>query len=218
METTIDLRQFCDNGESSRYDLADAIIQDGVAYYMDGKICVCVPTTAPNSTPKEGKRYPKDIVNVVGYPQFDDADGWEPIPSDAPVEIAADPLYCDCEGEPTECDECDGTGEAECYACGSTCECEECNGTGDGEPAPDKNCKRCNGTGKIPWRQRRVFGRLIDERYFDKIRTLPNVTAKQLQDCGILLFRFDGGRGVVCNIADKLGEDMYAKPAWKCKQ
>lgn len=32
--------------------------------------------------------------------------------------------------ETIECEECDGTGQVECYACGSTMECAECDGTG----------------------------------------------------------------------------------------
>lgn len=30
-----------------------------------------------------------------------------------------------------ECPECEGTGEAECYHCGSLTNCEDCDGTGE---------------------------------------------------------------------------------------
>jgi hypothetical protein len=40
-------------------------------------------------------------------------------------------------GSSQKCNECEGTGETECFSCGHDCECKECDGTGEIEVQED---------------------------------------------------------------------------------
>lgn len=79
-----------------------------------------------------GKRpSPPSIENILNAPS-------EPVGTTTVAELLAaagfDPTPPDMES--VDCDECDGYGEATCYACGNDHDCERCDGTGKISEAP----------------------------------------------------------------------------------
>lgn len=95
--------------------------------------------------------------------------------------------------------------------------CEDCDGRGSEHDCPDCqcDCQSCGGTGKQTVRPRistEIAGRVVNLRYALMVLALPGVEVAAA-DKGPLLFRFDGGVGVVMPIRGRYAEHVEIERA-----
>lgn len=174
----IDLLAFCDT-DDIRYFLRTPFSDGAYTCATDGKILVRVPRIDTiNENPKISGKTGK-IFKII-----DDFSG--------EYVSLADYMLPDFDFSPrTEqltCDECGGSGrEHDCPDC--ECECEACDGTGKYEYTV------------VPKASVEVLGLNFGLRYIAKIWTLPALTVAVSGDS--LVFKFDGGAGVLMKIEGK---------------
>lgn len=187
---SIDLTPFL--GDGTIYRFAKPFIRSGWKYATDGRICVRVPTTEPDT--ENGINGATTIFPAV-------LDGWTkyPEPPDYVIGQNADCPKCNAKGVTggSKCEACDGSSECQCM-CGDEHECNHCNGTGI---VNGNWCRHCNGLRRGAFPAYTVLaGRAVSFKYSEKIRVLPAVEYADVNDATgklPLAFRFTGGDGVV---------------------
>ncbi len=187
---TIDLKPFCDY-EDGRYALTTPWVKGGWRYATDGRICVRTPTTEPDS-PKyneDGLKRP-DAAGL--FSRFPDS-GFYELPATLDEETSRDEdawRECDC-AEWIQCPRCKGD------------MCERCEYEGQVIKAA-KGCKMCGGRGKLPHVYQRIGNEWFDRWYIAKVRALPGVTVRSLDE-NRLAFVFDGGQGLLMAVRSPHG-------------
>lgn len=190
--TLDELKSWCSR---ERETLKQPWSENGFSYASDGRILIRVATMSgvqprPDA-PKAEKLWP-DFWKLQS--EFIPLPGTLPEPEFEPCKD------CNGQGRIRKCPECEGTGEAECPTCGHETECEYCD---DGLlPVSDDSpiCEDCGGSGKIEKIvAMEIFARNFNSVYLRGIAPLPGlkvaVNPSAGEECGILLFTFDGGEG-----------------------
>lgn len=162
--------------DESRLKITEAWMDGKNAVATDNKILIIVFDQECNRSPDLPQ--PPDIGFIQKHLNEAKEGAW----IKAPTLNELDPLR--------DCETCAGFGDHECKDCGS----------------PHK-CEQCDGTGKVPSPATTLIGELLyKDWYLAKIAALLNPKVQPLADPNLLLFRFDGGIGVLmpCRKAGKL--------------
>lgn len=197
---------FCEGYASapSRYlDIEKPFVWQGYKYATDSRIAVRVAAPGEFESLEEGRRIPKSIVNV-GWHLAEGAT-WEPWPERASATVERECPRCKGRGTvgySHHCATCGGSGAIieECPHCGHDMdeeECEHCDGKGE---FYRYSCSYCDGKGEGELLKEQPVGLArIAGDYDDRIRRLPGPIeyVPPKTDDGAILFRFDGGEGVI---------------------
>jgi hypothetical protein len=202
----LDIQDFCATDEwSSRYSLQEPFAQKDFTYASDGRICVRTDLIKPDLS-TEPRKHP----NAAGLRwEHDCLERWNPWPrknwvADSKPFVACPICYGLKPQGAVDCTVCQGYGfigedEKDCTACNSRGWqgpiCDYCHLEGDIENKPTLQ----------PVGDLRING-----WYDQKIRRLDSVefavvkwpSTKYVPD-EVVLFRFNGGQGIVMPIADK---------------
>ena len=198
--TLQDLQKFCIRDEA-RYELTHPFTVGDYTYATDGRIAIRVPALPEaDATPK--KTNPTSIFadDPATYTPIELPPGWQEFPQ-------LTKICADCKGvgkcpERIECDECCGSGEAECPTCHQDHDCPECQGKGDVRGDPNATCEACRGDKfievmtTISGNRGEIF---FSDVYLRRIHTLPDVALSHKLDNPSLpaAFVFTGGEGRV---------------------
>lgn len=196
----VNFQPFMDGAGEYRqgYDTKTPFVIDGWKYAMNGIRIIRVRTDEPNTTPRDGLRYPR--VQTV-FALIDEATDFAPWPGVAELEVCDEKcLKCFGSGHlnQVQCEACGGSGEAECEACGHLMDCGKCNGRGKAGGMP---CEQCQTKGHYPHPFRlRVGGVWIRVDNDAAIRTLPNPRFTISGDYALV--KFDGGEAACARLDD----------------
>lgn len=197
---------FCEGYGSppSRYlDIDSPFIHEGFKYATDSRIAIRVPATGECWDTEN--RIPKSITKV-GWHLAEGAN-WRPWP-EREQPVAGESIKCNrCNGKGGVkfshwCAKCQGSGAVieECPHCGHDMDEEECDRCdGKGVYFRDQ-CGYCGGRGEGELLKGQPVGLArISGDYDDRIRQLPGPIeyVPPKSDDGAILFRFDGGEGVI---------------------
>lgn len=172
----IDLQPFC-GPDASRYALDKPWNKGGFTFATDGRVCVRLPTSEPDTV--DDQRSPK-IEDTL----FEGTGDWQKWPK---VKKCG---KCENGYAKRDCRECDGLCKHTC-SCGHEHDCGECDGEGEVETICD--CRN---------ESTRICGVLISNHYAWLIGRLPKVECRVSRTDQLLVFRFDGGVGVVMGMRE----------------
>jgi hypothetical protein len=174
----IDFSKFC---EPEYPSISKPWVVSGWKYACDGRIAVRIPFRGPDSPTPEGRPRP-DLPSL--FRDFECADGFVAFPA---VEQCRE-----CKGEGKyigECTSCRGRCDCECR-CGDLHDCGECDGSGRTEIS----CGCVNDEGRYV----QLGAAWINGRFAWLIACLPKPEfVPQPNADERILFRFEGGQGIV---------------------
>lgn len=193
--TDIDLTPFCGK-DVTRYRIDSPFVRGGYKYATNAYMAVRVKCDEPDTPKPEGQKFPcMDLI----FADFDGFNGeFAPWPKAKYEDSDEECGTCNGVGMicTKKCQECNGEGTIECYACGHEKECDECGC--DGYVGGEK-CTDCNGRGHRmqPWviKCGENWCRIDNDR---AVRTLSNPMFACHGD--MILVRFDGGEAVVMRL------------------
>lgn len=189
---TIDLLPFCCQHLER---IMKPFVMGGKRYATDARICIEVDATGESDTPLTGsKRVDPPDAHKAFADTWDEENTFRPWPAESHIIGKVDCPEC----ENVTCKDCDGEGFQVCDL-GHEHDCDTCDGDGE---IRNRKCI-CKGTGQVTGPARQwVAKQQIDIKYDRLIRALPAV--EWSANGGAILFRFDGGRGIVMTFSDNL--------------
>jgi hypothetical protein len=202
IEMTIDLSVFC-NTEDPRYFCTRHFGFGGDSYATNGHMIVRLFDSECEPLDK----FPDGLLRAIDLIVADVSAVFIPLVFDSSLAVKTQCQDCAGTGKKFDkkkikCDECDG-GKFRHGA--YKYECWDCDGTGlidgnDDDPATETVCEVCCGTG-VARSLIKIDARYFDDKYLDKLMTLPNIKYVSEQDninkMEAMKFRFTGGAGIL---------------------
>jgi hypothetical protein len=178
---TLDLTPFCGK-DDIRTTLHSPWTSNGWTYATNGHMCVRVPALE-SVTRSDGPN-----IEVV-WAKLLPCDTYSPLPE---VKIAPDLL------KSGPCEDCGGSGVAECCTCGQDRECPTCDG-GSLDDEPEL------------WKVEVADGLFFKARYYQLLRALPGLVCDLRPDATARgrHFKFDGGEGIIMPMIERESLRQY---------